>query len=88
MKQKLSLFVAVACICGGGGYKVQAQLVIDVYPSQDNPTSETLWIFSGSSGANSDGSVRTSSGSNNLGYVGTWWFATPNDGNISNANPP
>ena len=26
-----------------------AQLVINVYPSQGNPTSQTLWIFRGSS---------------------------------------
>ena len=38
----------------------QAQLYIDVYPSQDNPDSETLWIFSGSSIANYGSSIRSS----------------------------
>ena len=37
-KRSFSLLVAVVCLCGGGGDEVQAQLVIDVYPSQDNPT--------------------------------------------------
>ena len=49
MKRKLTLLAAVVCICGGGGDKAQAQLIIDVYPSQDNPTNQTLWIFSGTS---------------------------------------
>ena len=49
MKQKLSLFVAFACICGGGGgYNAQAQLYVDIFPSQDD-TNATLWVFSGSS---------------------------------------
>ena len=51
----------------------QAQIYIDVYPSQDNPTTHTLWIFSGSSIADrsftlfattnyAQGTIRTSSG--------------------------
>ncbi len=37
----------------------QAQLLIDVYPSQDN-SNQTLWIFSGSSAANYGSSIRSS----------------------------
>ncbi len=38
----------------------QAQLYIDVYPSQDNPDSEIVWIFSGSSTAHYGSSIRSS----------------------------
>lgn len=38
----------------------QAQLHIDIYPSQDNPTSQTIWIFSGSSTAFYGSSIRSS----------------------------
>ena len=38
----------------------QAQLIIDVYPSRDNPTSQALWIFSGSSTANRTSTIRSS----------------------------
>ena len=38
----------------------EAQLAIDVYPSQDNPESETVWIFSGSSTAHYGSSIRSS----------------------------
>ena len=48
MKRKLTLFAAIACICGGGGYNAQAQLWLDIFPSQDD-TNATLWVFSGSS---------------------------------------
>ena len=37
----------------------QAQLIIDVYPSQDNPT-KTLWIFRDSSTAHYGSSIRSS----------------------------
>ena len=60
MKRKLSLLAAVACICGGGGDNAQAQLIIDVYPSQDTPTN-TIWIFSGSSSVATPATLRTSS---------------------------
>ena len=70
MKRKLSLLVAVVCLCGGR-YNAQAQLILDVYPSQDNPTSETLWIFSGSSSVASPATLRTSSTSHSSadGYI-------------------
>ena len=43
----------------GGGYNAQAQLIIDVYPSQDTPTN-SIWIFSGSSSVASPATLRTS----------------------------
>ena len=66
----------------------QAQLFLHVYPSQDNPTTQTLWIFSGSStNAGGSSSIRTSTSSDyNLGD--TWQFVTPSDGNIFDANKP
>ena len=64
----------------------QAQLFIHIYPSQDNPTNQTLWIFSGSSTAFSGGTqIRTSSDSNNYGAgEGSWEFAE----NFYDANKP
>ena len=44
---------------GGGGYNTQAQLIIDVYPSQDTPTN-SIWIFSGSSSVQTAGELRSS----------------------------
>ncbi len=44
---------------GGGGDNAQAQLIIDVYPSQDTPTN-SIWIFSGSSSIASPATLRTS----------------------------
>ncbi len=44
---------------GGGGYDAQAQLILDVYPSQDTPTN-SIWIFSGSSSVATPGTLRTS----------------------------
>ena len=38
----------------------QAQLFVNVYPSQDN-TNQTLWIFRDSSTASDNDSIRTSS---------------------------
>ena len=38
----------------------QAQLFINVYPSQDNPTNQTLWIFSGRSIVHYGSSIRSS----------------------------
>ncbi len=75
----------MACLCCGGGYEAQAQLIIDVYPSQDNPTGETLWIFSGSSTASSAGSIRTSSLSNDYDSSDSWRTAS---NNFFNANKP
>ena len=62
----------------------QAQLFINVYPSQDNPTTQTLWIFSGSSTAAANNSIRTS---------GTYssrdsWEPAENNGNFFDANKP
>ena len=65
----------------------QAQLFIHVYPNQDNPTNQTLWIFSGSSSAIGSGSIRT--GSNNYDVPDSWQIATSdNSGNIFDANKP
>ena len=41
--------------------EAQAQLLINVYPSQDN-NNQTIWIFSGSSTAGASNSIRTSGG--------------------------
>ena len=68
---------------GGGGYNAQAQLVINVYPSQDNPTSETLWIFRGT-GTTLSGTIRTSGNS----HADDTWEISGNNGNIYNANRP
>lgn len=37
----------------------QAQLHINIYPSIDNPTSETIWIFGGSSSAHYSSTIRS-----------------------------
>ena len=79
-KQSFSFLVAVVCLCGG--YNAQAQMIINVYPSQDNYTSETLWIFSGSSTTSrTSGSIRTSGDSSSQD---TWRV----NGNLFNANEP
>ncbi len=71
---------------GGGGYNAQAQLIIDVYPSQDNPTNQTIWIFSGSSTAGNSGSIRTSG---NFNSQDSWEFTSSNNnGNFFDANKP
>ena len=67
--------------------EAQAQLYLDIFPSQDNPTTQTLWIFSGSSTARANNNIRTSTGSN-LQHQDSWWFGSPNSGNIYNANKP
>ncbi len=71
---------------GGGGYEVQAQLVINVYPSQDSPTNQTIWIFSGSSTTSFGGttSIR-SSGNYNVRDTAA---ITSNNGDLYNANRP
>ncbi len=58
----------------------QAQLIIDVYPSQDTPTN-TLWIFSGSSSVGFAGTLRTSG---NASSADGWQTAS----DIYNANKP
>ena len=83
MKQKLSLLAAFVCICGG--YKAQAQLVINVYPSQDH-TNQTLWIFSGS-GTTSFGGTTSIRSSGNHNARDSWSFIS-NNGNFYNANRP
>ena len=83
-KRSLSLLVAVACICGGGGYKAQAQMLIRVYPSQDH-TNQTLWIFSGSgAGALDGGSIRSGSGHGHEDTI----YVDSNNGNFYDANKP
>ena len=60
-------------------------MLINVYPSQDNPTTQTLWIFSGSSTAQSSDTIRNSVNSNNYGtYAGDNWELF--NQNIYNAN--
>ena len=84
-KQSFSFLVAVVCLCGGGGYNAQAQMIINVYPSQDH-TNRTIWIFSGSSTASANNSIRTSSGND---YEGRdTWEPQENNGNFYNANKP
>ncbi len=73
---------------GGGGSEAQAQLILDVYPSQDNPTNQTLWIFSGSSTTShlSTTSIRSSG---NYDARDTAVIASgSNNGNLYNANRP
>ena len=95
MKRKFSLLVALACFCGGGGgggveggWVANAQLFIHVYPSQDNPTSETIWIFSGSSTAGGSDSIRTQPNAN-INRGDSWEIDyDSNSGNLYNANKP
>ena len=68
---------------GGGGDNAQAQLILDVYPSQDNPTNQTLWIFSGSSTTYRFSNLRTSGFDSRRD---SWQVPLP--GNIYNANKP
>ena len=63
MKRKFSLFLSGLCFFFGGGDMPQAQLAINVYPSQDN-TNKTIWIFSGSSTTRSANSIRVSTTDN------------------------
>ena len=66
----------------GGGYNAQAQLILDVYPSQDNPTNQTLWIFSGSSQTAASGNIRSSG--NDFLAQDSWEVS----GKLFNANKP
>ena len=61
----------------------QAQLVIDVYPSQDDPT-KTLWIFSGSSTAHYGSSIRSSQNY----HARDSWKYSGGDGTLYFANNP
>ena len=57
-------------------------MIINVYPSQDNYTNQTLWVFSGSSTTSrTTGSIRTSGDSSSQD---TWRV----NGNLFNANEP
>ena len=70
----------------GGGDEAQALLLINVYPSQDNTNSQTLWIFSGSSTASANNSIRTSG---NFSSQDSWEFSSSNNnGNFFDANKP
>ncbi len=87
IKRSFSLLASIACLCGGGG-GANAQLFIHIYPSQDNPTSETVWIFSGSSTAGGSGSIRTQSNAN-IDRDDSWEIDyDSNGGNIFDANKP
>ncbi len=66
---------------GGGGDNAQAQLILDVYPSQDS-TNHTLWIFSGSSSIASPATLRTSATTHSS--ADGWQTAS----DIYNANKP
>ena len=83
-------FVATALLALVPLEQSQAQLYIDIYPSQDNLTSQTLWIFSGSSTAASSGTIRASSSSTSSFHAGDSFnlLLSPNNGNIYNANKP
>ena len=59
----------------------QAQLLIHVYPSQDSPTNQTLWIFSGSSTASRNSRIRSSG----IADSGDTWRVNRN---LFNANEP
>ena len=72
-RKAFGAFVAAALLSLTPLDQAQAQLYIDIYPSQDNPSTHTLWVFSGSSTtsrtivlfgvpAHSAGTFRTSSG--------------------------
>ena len=64
----------------------QAQLILSVYPSQDE-TNQTLWIFSGSSSSRSaSAQIRNSSASNFDNQDS--WQVNDNNGNIFDANKP
>ena len=72
----------------GGGYEAQAQLLINVYPSQDH-TNQTLWIFSGTSTTLASDHIRTSSGSNSYSARDSWRFASSPGGlQVYGANKP
>ena len=77
----LCAFVATALLALTPLEQAQAQLLINVYPSQDNPTTQTLWIFSGSSSGTSAGTLRTSG---NYSQFDSWQTAS----DIYNANKP
>ncbi len=68
----------------------QAQLYLHIYPSQDNPTNQTVWIFSGSSTAASGNTIRVSSSSISSFNAGDSFnlHLSQNDGNIFDANKP
>ena len=93
MNRKFFFLVAIVCICGGGGGGGNAQLYIDIYPSQDSPTNQTLWIFSGSSSVRYSSlntpfnqSIRSSATDTTESSQDTWEIG--NTGNIFNANQP
>ena len=69
----------------GGGGVANAQLFVNVYPSQDN-TNQTVWIFSGSSTTVYSGttSIRSSGNFNNRDTA----LINSNNGNFYNANRP
>ena len=70
------------------GEQCRAQLYIDVYQSRDNPSTSTLWVFSGSSSAAQLWSVRNSAGGNaNFGRRDSW-EVTGNGGALYVANAP
>ena len=93
MKWKITLLAAVACF-HGRGEALSTQLFIHVYPSRTNPTSQTIWIFSGSTISASDSrfgqvSIRTSADSNNYNIQDSWNFSrSTNEGNFYDANRP
>ena len=62
----------------------QAQLIIDIYPSQDNPN-QTLWIFSGSSTARYGSTIRSSG---NFHVRDSWKIRTGSIGDLYTDNKP
>ncbi len=76
----LGVFIATALLALE---QSQAQLFINVYPSQDSPTNQTLWVFSGSSTTDYAGTTSIRSSGNFH-----WRDSFPLSGNLYNANRP
>ncbi len=66
----------------------QAQLYIDVYQSQDNPTNQTLWIFSGSGTTRTLYSVRNSNAGNDNRHRRDTWEVDDNSGDLYAGTEP
>ncbi len=66
----------------------QAQLYIDIYQSQDNPTNQTLWIFSGTGSARTLYSVRNNNAGNANYHRRDTWHAVDNNGDLYAGTEP
>ena len=63
-------------------------MLVNVYPSQDNPTNQTLWIFSGSSSTSYGGTTSIRSSGNYNTRDSFPIDSGNNSGNLYNANRP